>query len=283
MLATSPTLTTPTLSGALGGNLDIGSSNAIVIELANAGVTGTTVNKLAKLTGAPSTAVITATSDTNGVIGVVVAGAGTSAKAQIATDGVANCVFDGATTAGDYVQISRITAGDCRDAGSTRPTSGQILGHVLSTNASAGTYAMTVAASGDAVGVPTPSSATVLTSQNTLSITYTDLATSGPAATVTVSSGSALVTVTGQSGSTATGFSCYMAFAVSGATTVAPSDTQAYSNSVGAAGAVAVAFQGSSTYLVTGLTAGSNTFTAKYRAGSGTCTFANRNIIVIPY
>src|SRR5207249_3103167 len=54
-----------------------------------------------------------------------------------------SCVFDGATTAGDYVTISSTTAGDCHDAGATFPTSGgQVLGRVLSTNGAGGTYAM---------------------------------------------------------------------------------------------------------------------------------------------
>ena len=41
-------------------------------------------------------------------------------------------------------------------------------------------------------------------------------------------------------------------------------------------------FQGSATYVVSGLTAGSHTFTAKYRTSAGTETFTNRSIIVIP-
>jgi hypothetical protein len=53
-------------------------------------------------------------------------------------------VFDGATTAGDYVQISSSTAGDCHDAGAARPATGEIIGRVLSTNASAGTYALRI-------------------------------------------------------------------------------------------------------------------------------------------
>jgi len=121
--------------------------------LANEAVTGTTVNKLAKLTGAPSTAIIAGTSDTDGVIGIVTGGAGTTGSATIARAGQASCVFDGATTAGDYAQISATTAGDCHDAGSTRPTSGQILGRVLSTNGAGGTYSMTVSGIGIA-GVP---------------------------------------------------------------------------------------------------------------------------------
>ena len=40
--------------------------------------------------------------------------------------------------------------------------------------------------------------------------------------------------------------------------------------------------QGSATFYVSGLTAGSNTFTAKYRGTVGTATFSNRSITVIP-
>ena len=121
----------------LGGTLNV-ESNALVREIANAGTTGTTVNELAKLTGAPSTAVVTATSDTGGAVGIVVSGAGTSGNAKIATAGIAPCAFDGATVAGDYVQISSSVGGKCADAGSTYPTTGQILGRVLATLGSAG-------------------------------------------------------------------------------------------------------------------------------------------------
>jgi hypothetical protein len=112
------------------------------LVIANAGSTGTTLNKLAKLTGAPSTAVITGTSDTGGAIGIVISDAGTTGSATIQTSGRASCVFDGATTAGHYVQISSGTAGDCHDSGASYPTAGQVIGRVLSTNGGAGTYAI---------------------------------------------------------------------------------------------------------------------------------------------
>jgi hypothetical protein len=67
-----------------------------------------------------------------------------------------------------------------------------------------------------------------------------------------------------------------MAFAVSGASTVAASDAQAFSNEGDKA------TQASATYVVTGLTGGSNTFTAKYRVSGNTGTFVNRSITVIP-
>ena len=117
-----------------------GSSGAPTLTVANASTTGTTLDTLTKLTGAPSTAVIAATTDTGGVVGIVTAGAGTTGSATVQIAGSASCVFSGATTAGDYVGISSATAGDCVDAGAANPTSGQIIGRVLSTNASAGTY-----------------------------------------------------------------------------------------------------------------------------------------------
>lgn len=108
----------------------------------------------------------------------------------------------------------------------------------------------------------------------------------GPVATVNVSSsGEALVTLTAQESSNGQG--CFMSFAVSGATTLAPapSDVQSLS-SIGP-----FVSQGSATYLVTGLNAGSNTFTAQYRTdGSNVygyqlsgCVFGNPTVIVTPY
>jgi hypothetical protein len=118
---------------------------ALVTEIPNEGSTGTTLNKLAKLTGAPATAILASTADATGIIGVAVDGAGTTGNAQIARGGQGNCVFDGRTVAGDYVQISSTVAGDCHDAGAIMPSSGQIIGRALSTNASAGTSGVLVA------------------------------------------------------------------------------------------------------------------------------------------
>src|SRR5206468_7712580 len=143
------------------GGVDLAAS-ALATEVTNDTTTGTTVNKLAKLTGAPSKAIVTATTDTKGAIGIVVAGAGTSGNAQIAREGTASCVFDAATTAGDYVQISSTVTGDCHDAGATFPTSGgQVLGRVLSTNGAGGTYAM-VLYPGELPIAETPVSAAVV-------------------------------------------------------------------------------------------------------------------------
>ncbi len=120
------------------GNIDSANAGGYLTEIANAGTTGTTVNALAKLNSSGA-AVIAATSDLDGMIGVVVGGAGTTGKAQIAVGGQAACTFDTApTTAGDFVTISTTTAGNCHDVGSTRSTSSQTIGQVLSTTAISG-------------------------------------------------------------------------------------------------------------------------------------------------
>lgn len=136
--------TTLSLASALGANLDLATYN-LAVGIPNQTSVGTSLNRLAKLTGsAPSAAVITTTADTSGIVGVVVAGNGTSGSAQIAQLGLASCVFDATTTAGHYVQNSTITNGDCTDAGSSYPLSGQVLGRVLSDNTGGGTYQMIV-------------------------------------------------------------------------------------------------------------------------------------------
>lgn len=103
----------------------------------NAG-TGTTLNKLAKLTGAPSTVVLMATSDTTGALGVCDSGCGTTGNSEITIQGTGSCVYDNATVAGDYVTISTSTAGDCHSNGATPPIGTQPIGYVLET-AAAGT------------------------------------------------------------------------------------------------------------------------------------------------
>lgn len=117
-------------------------TNATTVSIANAASTGTTLRKLAKLVGVPSKVVTPATTDMRGVVGITIANAGTTGTASVQTNGISSCVFDGATTAGDYVQISNSAAGDCSDSGANWPTSGQVVGRVLSTNVAGGTYSM---------------------------------------------------------------------------------------------------------------------------------------------
>lgn len=128
-------------------SFDLSTSGALTFELCNDSTTGTSLNFLVKLNGAtPSCAVKVSTGDSSGALGVVSGGSGTTGNAIVAYRGYASCSFDGATTAADYVQISSSNAGDCHDAGSSYPSSGQVLGRVLSTNSGSGTYTVLLGA-----------------------------------------------------------------------------------------------------------------------------------------
>jgi hypothetical protein len=110
-------------------------------ELCNDGTTGTSLNFLAVYNGAtPACAVKAAATSTDGVIGVVSNGSGTTLNAVITYRGYVPCSFDGSTTAGDFVVASTTNAGDCHDAGATRPNGVQVIGRVESTNSGVGTY-----------------------------------------------------------------------------------------------------------------------------------------------
>jgi hypothetical protein len=123
---------------------------------------------------------------------------------------------------------------------------------------------------------PASASARVNTNQNTSSTTYTDLATPGPAVTLTTGT-KALVIVTALQ-FPATNQLGYMSFAVSGATTIAASDL--YANIVRDDSANNDARASAVTRLDT-LTAGSNTFTAKYRCSATLGAYIDREICVI--
>ena len=91
--------------------------------------------------GAPNAAKILLTSDLR-TAGVAINGVGTSGTVTLVNQGIAPCNFDtGGVTINHFVQISTVTAGDCADAGASRPISGQILGIVNSaTTGGAGLY-----------------------------------------------------------------------------------------------------------------------------------------------
>jgi len=74
--------------------------------------------------------------------------------------------------------------------------------------------------------------------------------------------------------------SCGMSWATTGANATAASDSQALFVS----SANGQTYRVSATALATGLTAGSTTFTAKYRSPNGVaCNFNSREIVVIPF
>jgi len=125
---------------------------------------------------------------------------------------------------------------------------------------------------------PASASARVETAQELTSATYTDLTTAGPEVTLTTGT-KVLVIVSTQiytTGSSQTGF---MDFAISGATTRSATD----STSVAMQGPTAYANEqyASRASRIT-VTAGSNTFTAKYReSGASSAGFQYREICVI--
>lgn len=123
--------------------------------------------------------------------------------------------------------------------------------------------------------------AVVATSESTTSTTYANLATVTDSVDATVkASGMALVFL-GATLSNSAIQASWMGFEVSGANTIAASDAKAIQFVSAGSG-----YQGSygTWFLLTGLTPGLSTFKAKYRTttGSGTATFSNRRIAVIP-
>jgi hypothetical protein len=119
-------------------------------------------------------------------------------------------------------------------------------------------------------------SATVATSQGTTSTTYVDLTTAGPAVTLTTGT-RALVIISSALVNSTLGSFATASWAVSGATTLAANDNYAITmNDSLTMTLTAVKF-------IDTLTAGSNTFTMKYKASANTATFADRRIAVFAF
>lgn len=139
VLSTSPTITTPTISGDLGGDLGLGSS-CLETTITNDTVTGTTANLLAKLSSsAPSKVILTGTGDTSGIVGVCKGNCTTSGSAQVCIMGQVGCTADNSITAGDYLVEGTTTAGRCKSVGSSPVTANQILGRSLTTTGAGST------------------------------------------------------------------------------------------------------------------------------------------------
>ena len=124
-------------------------------------------------------------------------------------------------------------------------------------------------------GSITTATATVATSQSTSSTSYTDLATAGPA--VTLTTGTKVLVFTNTEVSTAAGRYVFADFAISGATTRAASDDTCIKMGTDAD---SMQSRNGVANLMT-VTAGSNTFTMKYRVNAGTNSFINRTIVVV--
>lgn len=157
--------------------------SSVVTSFANEGMTGTSADKLVKIAGDPVAAIINGTADLIGAFGICTTGCGTTGSATIAVMGQANCVFDGAVTALDYVQQSPTVAGDCHSAGSTYPVGVEVVGRALETGV-AGTHPINLfladvaSASGGGAGKGT----TIKVGNSALAATVGNLSNTTPAA-----------------------------------------------------------------------------------------------------
>jgi hypothetical protein len=124
--------------GPTGASGATGPSGTLVAHTSD----GSTQYKLQKLVTVSNASRSTDTtiSDTTGVIGIAQTTQPAGNSVDVIMGAQSLCVFDGGTTAGNYVQASTSAAGACHDAGANYPGSGQIIGRILSTNAGAGTY-----------------------------------------------------------------------------------------------------------------------------------------------
>lgn len=124
-----------------------------------------------------------------------------------------------------------------------------------------------------------PSTNIVATSQTYTGVLYGDLGAVGPA--VTVTTGTAAMVWFGARMSHSSGLGeTSMSVAVSGATTIAASDDWRMLQSGVTANNTNRFMVG---HMFTNLTAGSNTFTAKYKTSGATATYQDRDIVVIPF
>lgn len=134
-----------------------------------------------------------------------------------------------------------------------------------------------VSTAANAIAARLPVTDEVATADTTTSTGYTTnlTSTSGPAVTC-LSGGQAIVSVYCASQNSGT-VSSIMSFEVSGASSISAVDDTSAGGNFGTQG-------GRSCWvgMINGLTAGINTFTAVYRVGSGTGTFSDRWITVVP-
>ena len=107
---------------------------------------------------------------------------------------------------------------------------------------------------------------------------YGDLA-DGAVPAVTILTGTkAIVSVSANINNSGGASAVFMGYAVSGATTIAATDSEALALTAASATQLQAGYES----YITGLTAGLNTFTAKYRAAGGTITASVRKLRVTP-
>jgi hypothetical protein len=206
-----------------------------------------------------------------------------------ATNGT-TIVLTNATVAGDIVNVfaTQISPVNGSLPTSTYTTKGDILAASAANTPvrlGVGTNGQVLtAASGQATGLqwttisssPTSANSTVATQQTTTSGSYTALATSQ---SVTLTTGTKVLVILTAECSANNGGYQFMSFAVSGATTIAASDTYCLKNAISSS--VSDDQQRHSAVNFLTVTAGSNTFTAQFKQSGGNAIFQNRQITVI--
>ncbi|MER5252888.1 hypothetical protein [Streptomyces sp. NPDC002855] len=110
--------------------------------------------------------------------------------------------------------------------------------------------------------------------QTTTSTSYTNLTTTGPSVTLTTGTATVVV-LSARMSNSASNQDSVMGFAISGATTMAESDSRCLRH-------YGIGWESHSYLCHVTTNAGSNTFTGKYKVTGGTGTFAHRRITVIP-
>lgn len=243
-ILTSPNVSNPVLSGTLSGTYTIGGTPTFPASVMTLTGTQTATNKTFTQPTINQPTITNATISADALTGFTTTNTGT----------VYGLSVTGGTISGSSLSASSIS--------STQLANASVTSNKLATGAA---------------------TALVATSQTATSTSYGDLATTGPAVTVTIgANGLALVCLSASmTNSSAGGDGALTSFAISGATTMA-AGTSPYilfyqtwtTSSLGEFGA---------TWLVTGLTPGSTTFTVKYAAFSGgTAGWKDRSISVVP-
>lgn len=126
-----------------------------------------------------------------------------------------------------------------------------------------------------------PNSDTVNTSQTQTSTSYVDLATVGPAPGPVVSGTRVIVWMTAQMNNNTANAETIASVAVSGATTIAADDNYCLDVQQPTTGTAFIDICSSRAVRLT-VTAGSNTYTMKYRVTAGTGTWRRRSMVVLP-
>ena len=118
----------------------------------------------------------------------------------------------------------------------------------------------------------------ITATESTTSTSYTDLATVGPTV-ATATGNSAIVFIRAGIENTIANEASFMAFDVTGASSLPTNDASAINIDGLAANS---RFRMGSAYMINSLTAGVNTFTAKYKVSAGTGGFTQRQLAVFP-